>query len=186
MIKFLQRIKSACGLFQKVHYENYKQTNKGRLKMTTLKFKYTTSRGRDTYGYNICSLWVDGEKQAATCGGGYDMTGTALGIWIARKFQKELLKFDKKFYGLKYYNPDWKPSTECIEAEEKDELTKLTGLARYQDFYKQSSDLPTEKHTKATLDGACGFDCMRNVLEEIGHKLKYVDGTSNTTTYILQ
>ena len=30
--------------------------------MKTLKFKYTTSRGRNSYGYNICSLWVDNEK----------------------------------------------------------------------------------------------------------------------------
>jgi hypothetical protein len=39
--------------------------------MKTLKFKYTTSKGRDSYGYNICSLWVDGEKVSSTCGGGY-------------------------------------------------------------------------------------------------------------------
>ena len=121
--------------------------------MKTLKFKYTTSRGRDSYGYNICSLWVDGEKTASTCGGGYDMKGKALGNWIARKFQNELLKFKEEFYGLK--------------------------------FYKQSSNLPTEKHTHATLDGACGFECMTAILKNIGYSLKYVDGTTNTTTYIL-
>jgi|TARA_R110002111_G_scaffold248754_1_gene312538 hypothetical protein len=153
--------------------------------MQTLKFKYTTSKGRDTYGYNICSLWINGEKVSSTCGGGYDMKGTALGIWIARKFQDQLLKFKDQFYGLKFYNPNWKPSTECLEQEKKDELTKLTGLARYQDFYKQSSDLPTEKHTQATLDGACGFECMIKILNNIGYNLKYVDGTSNTSTYIL-
>ena len=85
--------------------------------MKTLKFKYTTSRGRDSYGYNICSLWVDGEKTASTCGGGYDMKGKALGNWIARKFQNELLKFKEEFYGLKFYNPNWQPSTECLEEE---------------------------------------------------------------------
>ena len=153
--------------------------------MKTLKFKYTTSKGRDTYNYNICSLWVDGEKQSSTCGGGYDMKGKALGNWIARKFQNELLEFKEEFYGLKFYDPNWQPSTECLEKEKKDELTKLTGLARYQDFYKQSSNLPTEKHTHATLDGACGFGCMTAILKNIGYSLKYVDGTSNTTTYIL-
>ena len=66
--------------------------------MKTLKFKYTTSKGRDSYGYNICSLWVDGEKVSSTCGGGYDMKGKAFGYWIARKFEKELLKFNKSFY----------------------------------------------------------------------------------------
>lgn len=154
--------------------------------MKTLKFKYSTSRGRDSYGYTICSLWVNGQKVSSTCGGGYDMKGTALGHWIAKEFQKDLNTFKKSFYGLKFYDPNWKPSKECIEEEKKDELTKLTGLARYQDFYKQSSDLPTEKHTRATLDGACGFDCMTAILNHIGYNLKYIDGDRNTTTYILQ
>jgi len=153
--------------------------------MKTLKFKYTTSRGRDSYGYNICSLWVDGEKVSSTCGGGYDMKGKALGYWIARKFEKELLKFNKSFYGLTFHNPNWQPSKECLEEEKKDELTKLTGLARYQDFYKQSSDLPTEQHTIPQLDGACGFGCMTSILNNMDYYLKYVDGTTNTTTYIL-
>ncbi len=77
------------------------------------------------------------------------------------------------------------PSKECLKEEEKDELTKLTGLARYQDFYKQSSDLPTEQHTIPQLDGACGFECMTSILNNMNYYLKYVDGTTNTTTYIL-
>ena len=58
--------------------------------MNTLKFKYTTSRGRDSYGYNICSLWVDGEKKASTCGGGYDMTDEE----VAKSVDLELSDFD--------------------------------------------------------------------------------------------
>ena len=61
----------------------------------------------------------------------------------------------------------------------------MTGLARYQDFYKQSSDLPTEQHTIPQLDGACGFECMTSILNNMDYYLKYVDGTTNTTTYIL-
>ena len=35
------------------------------------------------------------------------------------------------------------------------------------------------------IDGACGFECMTAILKNMGYSLKYVDGTSNTTTYIL-
>ncbi len=56
-----------------------------------LEYKWTVSRGRESYGYNICSLYVDGKKVSSCNGGGYDMKGTALGNWIARKFEKELL-----------------------------------------------------------------------------------------------
>ena len=143
--------------------------------MKTLKFKYTTSRGRDSYGYNICSLWVDGEKQSSTCGGGYDMKGTALGNWIARKFQNELLEFKEEFYGLKFYDPNWQPSTECLEKEKKDELTKLTGLARYQDFYKQSSKLPTDKHTIPQINGSCGVSSVERILNAIGYSYSCID-----------
>ncbi len=58
-----------------------------------LHFKFTTSRGRDTYGYNICTLLVDGEKVAKCIGGGYDMQGTAFGEWLQNYFQATLLKF---------------------------------------------------------------------------------------------
>ena len=112
-----------------------------------LKYRWTQSKARDSYGYNICTLLVDGERVARCNGGGYDMTGTSLGQWVEGKFRKELLELKEEFYGLKFYDPNWQPSTECLEKEKKDELTKLTGLARYQDFYKQSSDLPTKKHT---------------------------------------
>lgn len=30
--------------------------------MYNLRFRYGTSRGRDSYGYGICSLFVDGKK----------------------------------------------------------------------------------------------------------------------------
>ena len=153
--------------------------------MKALKFKYTTSKGRDSYGYNICSLWVDGEKQASTCGGGYDMKGTALGNWIARKFEKELLKFNKSYDGLTFQDPKYQPSKECLKEEEKDELTKLLGSARLRDFHKQSSSLPTEKHTIPQLDGACGFESMTSILNNMNYYLKYIDGDNNTSTYIL-
>ena len=139
--------------------------------MYNLKFKNTTSRGKDSYGYNICTLIVDGKKVSRCNGGGYDMQGTCFGNWLAYQFKDELLKFKKEFYGLTFHNPTYKVSDEIVLKEQKGESL---GLERYQDFYKQSSKLPTEKHTIAQIDGACGFSCVENILNELGYSLNCV------------
>jgi len=140
--------------------------------MFNLKFKWTTSKARDSYGYNICTLFVNNERRTRCNGGGYDMQGTCLGNWIARQFEKKLLEFKKDFYGLTFHNPNWKPSEEIIEREEQG---KSLGLERYQDFYKQASKLPTKKHTIPQIDGACGFGSVTNILNHIGHNIRLID-----------
>jgi hypothetical protein len=35
---------------------------------STLEFKWSVSKGRDTYGYDICSLYVDGKKVSSCYG----------------------------------------------------------------------------------------------------------------------
>lgn len=60
--------------------------------MKTLKFLWTVSKARDTYGYNICSLYVNGAKVESCNGGGYDMKGAVLGNWIARTYADRLVR----------------------------------------------------------------------------------------------
>lgn len=57
-----------------------------------LEFKWTVSRGRETYGYNINTLYADGIKVARCNGGGYDMEGTNLGTYLESHFADRLLK----------------------------------------------------------------------------------------------
>ena len=80
-----------------------------------LKFKWTVSKAVNTYGYNICSLFVNGQKVSSCNGGGYDMQGTCLGEWIEREFKDELLQLKDKFYGLTFHNPNWQPPEEIIK-----------------------------------------------------------------------
>lgn len=56
-----------------------------------LRLKWTTSRGRDTYGWNIVTLRDEttGTRFRAN-GGGYDMTGTVFGNWLAATYPEEL------------------------------------------------------------------------------------------------
>ncbi len=131
-----------------------------------LKFKWTVSRGRDTYGYNICSLWIDRHKVSSCNGGGYDMKGTALGNWMEEEFQDQLRKLpanygsgdnNKGFYGLSFYN--------------------FTTQKRQHRFSKNVEG--------AYLGGACGFSSMERILNAIGYKLEYIDQGSNYTTYLL-
>lgn len=73
----------------------------------TLEFKWGVSRGRDSYGYNICSLYVNGDKVSSCNGGGYDMKGTALGNWVAKAFAKRLTRIPKrKFPEQREWIPD--------------------------------------------------------------------------------
>jgi hypothetical protein len=69
-----------------------------------LTFKWSTSRGRDTYGYTICSLFVDGKKVSSCNGGGYDMRGTCFGSWLEKQFSEDIKKLDvTHFYGIREY-----------------------------------------------------------------------------------
>lgn len=130
-----------------------------------LEFKWTTSKGRDTYGYNICSLYVDGKKVTSCNGGGYDMKGTCLGEFIKMQFLEDLKKLPanygsgdnhRGFYGLVFYNPK-------------------TGN-RKPEF---------EEGFKVSLDGACGFSSMERVLNAIGYKIKYISQSKNRSMYLL-
>ena len=74
---------------------------------TYLKLKWSVSKGRDTYGYNICTL-IDGntDKKHRCMGGGYDMTGTVVGKWLETTFQQRLRATDLTgFYGVRKH-PD--------------------------------------------------------------------------------
>jgi hypothetical protein len=62
---------------------------------TTLEFRWSVSRGRDTYGYNICTLYLNGRKVARCNGGGYDMKGTCYGSFIASHYANRLLGLKK-------------------------------------------------------------------------------------------
>ncbi len=153
-------------------------------------FRWTTSRGRDTYGYNVCTLYIDGVKVARCNGGGYDMEGTDLGNWLASVAREHLLRLTKEFYGLTFHDPNYNPSkakigAECSDrtlggnskgmtVEEAEAAGKSFGLERYQATYAASSKLPTKHHTIPLIDGACGMSCVLDIGRACGYTFKYV------------
>lgn len=231
-------------------------------KSSTLEFRWTTSRARDTYGYNVCSLFVNGDRVSRCNGGGYDMKGTALGDFIAKYFADRLcelkpedmpehshweraasprkicratecvvkqieedreltryphdmekcpecgeeldidhrdgrtVKDGRYFYGLTFHDPNYDAGKAVIGEdcqdrtlanEPQDGVTVAEaeakgvsfGLERLQAFYTASSKTPTARHTVPTIDGACGFSSVEQIIKAIGLRLEYVPGRRN-------
>lgn len=132
--------------------------------MTTkqLHFKWTVSRGRDTYGYNICTLLVDGVKVGRCNGGGYDMQGTVFAQWIGNEYQTELIKFVND-NGINEHYPNNTYETK-------------TGIERryaLPGFYGMSIYVKPDNTTIVHLDGGCGMESIKHIAEAIGIKLKW-------------
>lgn len=141
--------------------------NKRNKIMTTkqLHFKWTVSRGRDTYGYNICTLLVDGEKVGKTCGGGYDMQGTVLGQWLTNEYQEQLVKlFANELDSLAYSNKEG--------TIQKGIETKFGTTQKYYGGYLHV-DARGPKYYRVSLDGACGIESMKRIAEAIGITFKW-------------
>lgn len=135
--------------------------------MTTkqLHFKWTISRGRDTYGYNICTLLVNGEKKGKCCGGGYDMQGTSFAQWLESDFQTELcLLFANDIKEIEA-NKEARSYTNKGIAIKHMPGTGFYGATVYQNTKNLS--------VRIGLDGACGFDSMKRIAEAIGIKLQW-------------
>jgi len=141
--------------------------------MKTLVFKWTVSRGRDTYGYNICSLWINDKKVSSCNGGGYDMEGTVLAEWMTKEFQNRLLVLKHRannVYEIK--NGNYKMINQTPDTD------TFYGMTLYHNIDKNKLSV--------SLDGACGFSSMERILEAVGYKLRYVYSSKNKTIYTLE
>lgn len=145
-----------------------------------LTFKWTVSQAKNTYGYSICTLFVDNQKVSSCNGGGYDMKGTALGNFLTDRFQERLLKLHRRA-GFRYSirkNKDGdhyrrlKPTKPDYHGH--DELYGMTA------YYPSGQ----RKAHRISLNGACGFSSMEKIAKAIGIKLQYKDESAKETHYI--
>lgn len=67
-----------------------------------LSLKWTVSRGRDTYGYNIVTLTDQSTgKKYRTDGGNYDMQGVVFSRWMDDNYRERYKSLDaSSYYGL--------------------------------------------------------------------------------------
>ena len=113
-----------------------------------LVLSWSVSKGRDTYGYNICRLDDRNNGQRyRTIGGGYDMIGTVFGDWLETCYQEELMQIkdqSDRFYNDRHYLND---------NSEKNTFYGMT--------YNQVKNY-------VHLDGACGIESMIRIAEALG------------------
>jgi len=141
-------------------------------------FKWSVSRAARTYGYNICSLWVDGKKMASCNGGGYDMEGTALASWLEQAWRHQLVeKIKHEHIALSFHDPNFDPGKVVVDGEtidEREKSLKTVGLERYQAKHFATTKLPDMAHTIPEIDGASGIDCVIRIGESIGLKFERI------------
>ena len=119
--------------------------------MTIINLKWTTSKARDTFGYNRLTGTAMGDKYVA-CGGGFDMIGSVLGSFIADHFQA-LLKDHAK------------------DLERRAVSSQNTFPAHYGLYEKSDGSI--------YIDGACGEECVYAIAKAAGLEVErcVVNGT---------
>lgn len=119
-----------------------------------LTLSWSTSKGRDTYGYNICRLDDRNMGKRYKCmGGGYDMVGTVFGEWLQENYQAELKQLAVMPVG-KLENAGYAAK----------DIFKIDGMYGYNVRFNEE----TKEFGKVTLDGACGLESMLKIAEAIG------------------
>jgi hypothetical protein len=120
-----------------------------------LKLSWTTSRGADTYGWNICRLDDNRTgKRYKTMGGGYDMIGKVLGDWLQDNYQEQL----KRLIPASIWDVDAKQFYDVRTSES---------------YYGLSHNNSSGSVLRASLDGACGRECMIRIAKAVGLEVDY-------------
>lgn len=130
---------------------------------TYLAVRWSVSRGRDTYGYNICTVTDQNTGKRFSCnGGGYDMLGTSFGEWVTEVHQAALRNISEHAYA--YYDQ---------AGDRQHNEGGLYGMTRQSDG-------------RVTLDGGCGIDSMTRIAKAAGLELQRTwDRKGNTTGWIV-
>jgi hypothetical protein len=136
------------------------------MKTYILTLSWSVSRGRDTYGYNICRLDDSETGKRYRCnGGGYDMVGTVLAKWIQDRFQDRLR--DIKERSASYGYTDSQRGWTRAHNEVPDSL--------YGMFYNQDTK-------RISIDGSCGVNSVMNIAEAIGLTIRYMPTVGRSRT----
>ena len=140
-----------------------------------LEIKWSISRGRDTYGYNICSLYVYGTKVTGCNGGGYDMIGTVIGDLVTALFKAELEELSK--------GADLSDRHHSDGREIKFVNRKYRGNYEMDCYGLYTSDY--DNNRKVGINGACGESSVEHILNAIGYDLIWKDSKHRTLTRLV-
>jgi hypothetical protein len=121
-----------------------------------LSVTWSVSRGRYTYGYNICRLDSRQSGKRYRCsGGGYDMIGTVFGDWLESEYQAELVELVSRL-----------PLESCGYSD--------SGYRRVkEDINPRFYGLTVKPDGSVSLDGACGQSSMIRIAESLGLEIQW-------------
>ena len=126
-----------------------------------LALSWSTSRGRDTYGYNICRLDShDSGKRYRCMGGGYDMTGTVVADWLVAEHQDKL----RALAEAELASPD-----------------NHDGTSNYISFKRFYGMVYVVNGYRVMVDGACGIESVRRIAEACGIELQRLSNRKGYT-----
>lgn len=130
-----------------------------------LDITWSISRGRDTYGYNICRLDDNITRRRFRCsGGGYDMIGTVVADWFVATYPDKIkaLRDGREWVDCGYTVPGYMKNPE------------LYGLT----FNPKG---------EPRIDGACGIESVRRIIEACGFDVEWSgDKKGRTKGYYVQ
>ena len=134
------------------------------MKNHTLLISWGTSRGQDTYGYNICRLDDNQTGRRFKCmGGGYDMTGTVFGDWLESEYQQEL----RELVSTLELQPYGSTGTG----------TRVVKESLNPSFY----GLFVRADGSVYLDGGCGISSMQRIANAIGFDIQWIGNRKGHT-----
>ena len=136
---------------------------------TALSLKWSTSRGQDTYGWNILTITDQRTgKKYRTKGGGYDMTGYAFGLWLEDRHQDELTGIHHR--AACTYS---KGGGYVVSDEDRASWSNPDGVLYGMTYHPDSRCV--------SLDGSCGIDSMLRIANAIGRDITrtYQQGGKN-------
>ena len=136
------------------------------MKNDYLAISWGVSRGRDTYGYNICrgdSLHTGIRYRTMGCG--YDMIGTVLGDYLQDAIQPELQAL---------------VTDRC--ADLVDCGYSVAGYLKLPELYGLTVCKSGAASIVVTLDGVCGRDAMIRIAEACGYD---VTSTCNRKGHVI-
>lgn len=116
---------------------------------TYLAITHGTSRGRETYGYNIVTATDTATgKKYRTMGGGYDMVGTVVADYLCDAFQPELQALAR--------------------TAAREVAPNHVDRVRFTEFYGMR-----EHNGAVHIDGACGINSVESIARAVGLTLTH-------------
>lgn len=129
---------------------------------------WAISKGRETYGQNICRLDVRSTNDRyKTLGGGYDMIGSVVGTWLQKHYQTRLVEISSR--ARLHYTRDH--TSGSLKNRENKSADALYGMSSY---LTPKNKTGNELENTVLINGSCGINSVTAIALSIGVSISSV------------